>query len=252
MEKIILNEVRKPRLKNPVLVGGLPGIGNVGRIAAEYLVEKLKMKKMWDLFSQFFPPQVLIKENGEINLVRNSVYYKKFRDKPDLLVLLGDSQSTTQEGQYELSHYILTMLKNVNVSMIYTLGGYSTGRIVEDPRVLGAVTRKDLVPSLKKSGVVFPKGEPGGGIVGSAGLLLGLAKEMFSIDGVCLMGETSGYFADPKGAIKILVVLKEILDLDLDLKELQIKSKQIEEITGRIQEENQPYSPSGEDLGYFG
>ncbi|MHB8561966.1 MAG: PAC2 family protein, partial [Thermoplasmataceae archaeon] len=77
MEKIVVNQYKRPRLNNPVLIGGLPGIGNVGKIAAEYLIEKMKMEKMADIFSQYFPPQVFIGEDGVVHLVRNSIYYKK-------------------------------------------------------------------------------------------------------------------------------------------------------------------------------
>ena len=34
MEKIIINQYKRPKLKDPILIGGLPGIGNVGKIAA--------------------------------------------------------------------------------------------------------------------------------------------------------------------------------------------------------------------------
>ena len=49
-----------------------------------------------------------------------------------------------------------------------TLGGYSVGKIVEHPRVLGAVSDRKMLEVLKTADVVFPKGEPGGGIVGSS------------------------------------------------------------------------------------
>ena len=82
--------------------------------------------------------------------------------------------------------------------------------------------------------------------------MLGLGKEIFSMNGACLMGETSGYFADPKGAREIVRVLKGILGLDLDLTELEERSKQIEQITGRMQEDLQNKASKKEDLGYFG
>jgi hypothetical protein len=135
---------------------------------------------------------------------------------------------------------------------VYTLGGYSTGKIVDEPRVLGAVTDPAMIEKLKESGVVFPKGEPGGGIVGSAGVILGMSSEMFSIGGACLMGETSGYFADPKGAREVVKVLKNLLNLDINLEDLDERTKQIEQITGRMQEEAQTRAQPKEDLGYFG
>ncbi len=59
MEKIIFKKYEEPELENPILVSGLPGIGNVGKITADYFIEKLKMKKMADIFSEYLPPQVL-------------------------------------------------------------------------------------------------------------------------------------------------------------------------------------------------
>ncbi len=252
MEKIILNQYKRPRLTAPVLIGGLPGIGNVGKIAAEYLIEKLKMEKLADVYSQYLPPQVFIDDDGVVRLVRNSIYYKKLRGKNDLLVLVGDFQGTTQEGQYEISHLVLELAQKLNVSFIYTLGGYSTGKIVETPRVLGAVTDMEFLENLKENGVVFPKGEPGGGIVGSAGVMLGLGKEIFSMNGACLMGETSGYFADPKGAREIVRVLSDVLELKIDLSELEERSKQIEQITEKMQDDVQAKASQKDDLNYFG
>lgn len=252
MEKIVINQYKRPRLTSPVLVGGLPGIGNIGKIAAEYLVEKLKMEKYADVFSQYLPPQVFIDDSGVVKLVRNTIYYKKISGKSDLLILVGDFQGTTQEGQYEMSYQILDLAKKLNVSMIYTLGGYSTGKIVETPRVLGAVTSEDLLKNLQDNGVVFPKGEPGGGIVGSAGVMLGLGKELFNLPGACLMGETSGYFADPKGAKEVVKVLVSLLGLNVDLSDLEERSRQIEQITEKMQEDVQGKVQQKEDLGYFG
>ena len=63
---------------------------------------------------------------------------------------------------------------------------------------------------LKGYGVEFKPNEPGGGIVGASGLLLGLG-ELRGIDAACLMGVTSGYLVDPKSAQAVLKVLCKIL-----------------------------------------
>ncbi len=252
MEKILIKQYKKPKLNSPMLIGGLPGIGNVGKIAAEYIVEKLKMQKLLEIFSQYFPPQVFVSEEGVTYLVRNSVYYKKLPGRSDLMVLVGDFQGTTQEGQYELSYNTLEVLSKFNLKTIYTLGGYSMGKIVESPRVLGAVTDNSMISSLSSLGVVFPKGEPGGGIIGSAGVILGLGKELFSIDGACLMGETSGFFADPRSALNVLKILSKIIKVEMDLSDMEARSQQMEQITGKAAEEFQQRSQQREDLGYFG
>ena len=252
MDSIIMIEKEWPELNNPILVEGLPGVGNVGKLAAEHLVEQLKAVKFADIYSKFFPPQVLVDDNGLIRLVSNELYYvKRSGETPDLVVLIGDYQGLTPEGQYELSYHMLQVSKRLGVKRIYTLGGYGIGRIVENPRVLGAATDAALVEEMKEKGVVFSKGEPGSGIVGASGLLLGLGKTQ-GFEAICLMGETSGYFVDPKGAEGVLKILSNILSVDVDFSALRDKAEQIDALASKIKEIEAPQVPKKEDLGYIG
>lgn len=123
--------------------------------------------------------------------------------------------------------------------------------MVETPRVLGAATSKELVEEMKEKGVIFSKGEPGSGIVGASGLLLGLGK-IAGQRAVCLMGETSGYFVDPKGAEAVLRILANILNVQIDFSELETKAEQIDLITSKLKEAEAPAEPRREDLGYIG
>ena len=66
------------------------------------------------------------------------------------------------------------------------------------------------------------------------------------------MGETSGYFADPKGAKELVKVLTKLLGIKVDVKDLEIRSKQIEQITEKMQEEAINKGQKKDDLGYFG
>lgn len=250
MDSIEIHYDEKPKLNDPVFIEGLPGIGNVGKLAAEHLIDQLKGKKFAAIVSKHFPPQVVIEENGVIRLVDNQLYYVKRKGKPDLVILVGDYQGLTPEGQYELSDFILKELKSLKVKRIFTLGGYGIGRMIRKPRVLGAATGEDLVKEMKDLGVVFSRNEPGAGIVGASGLLLGLGK-YYGMESVCLMGETSGYFVDPKSAQAVLEVLAKILDVEVDYEELEAKAKQIDSITARLKEIEAKVDKE-EDLGYIG
>jgi len=248
--KMIVTEM--PVLEEPVLVEGLPGVGNVGKLAAEHLVEQLKATKFADIYSKYFPPQVLVDDEGLIRLVSNELFYSKGEGKrPDLIILVGDYQGLSPEGQYELSDHVLTVMKGMGVKRLYTLGGYGVGKMLDKPRVLGAATDKELVEEMKEKGVIFSKGEPGSGIGGASGLLLGLGK-IYGMRSVCLMGETSGYFVDPKGAEAVLRVLTSILNVEVDYKALEEKAEQIETITSKLKEIEAPISTKKEDLGYIG
>jgi hypothetical protein len=105
---------------------------------------------------------------------------------------------------------------------------------------------------MKKYGAIFKKNEPGGGIVGASGLLLGLGK-LRGLEGTCFMGETPGYLVDPKSAKAILKILMKITNVDLNLSELEKKAKEIEYIAHQLREmESLSKEKSSEDLGYFG
>ena len=248
--KMIVTEM--PVLEDPILVEGLPGVGNVGKLAAEHLVEQLKATKFADIYSKYFPPQVLVDDEGLIRLVNNELYYSKGEGKrPDIVIPVGDYQGLSSEGQYELSDHVLNVMKGLGVKRVYTLGGYGVGKMLDKPRVLGAATDKELVEEMKEKGVIFSKGEPGSGIVGASGLLLGLGK-IYGMRSVCLMGETSGYFVDPKGAEAVLRILTGILNVEVDYKALEEKAEQIETITSKLKEIEAPTTPKKEDLGYIG
>jgi uncharacterized protein (TIGR00162 family) len=253
MENIILQTYEKPKLKSPVFVEGLPGVGNVGKLAAEHLIDEMKAKKFAAIFSKHFPPQVVVNEEGLVKLVSNELYYHKAKDKQhkDLVFLVGDYQGLTPEGQYELSDFILKITKDYGVKQMFTLGGYGMGRMVQKPRVFGAATDNELIEEMKKHGVVFASGEPGTGIVGASGLLLGLGQ-FYGMKSVCLMGETSGYLVDPKSAQAVLEVLGKILDIEIDFTELAVKAKQVDSITQKLKEIEAPREEQDDQLGYIG
>jgi hypothetical protein len=252
MEDIIAVFKERPKLKDPIFVEGLPGVGNVGKLAAEHLVDQLKAVKFVEMFSKYFPPQVLVTDAGTIRLVSNELFYvMRPQMKNDLVIMTGDYQGLTPEGQYALSDRTLQIVKELGVNRIYTLGGYGLGKMIEKPRVLGAASDLELVDEMKTFGVTFSKGEPGSGIVGASGLLLGLGN-LYGMRSVCLMGETSGYFVDPKGAQAVLEVLAKILGVTIDFSDLEQKAQQIDAITSKLKEIEAPAVPKREDLGYIG
>jgi hypothetical protein len=250
MKDLLIVTHEEPELRKPILVEGLPGVGNVGKLAAEHMISKLGAKKFISIYSKHFPPQVLIGNDGVIRLVSNDLYYHKRENGPDIIILSGDYQGISQEGQYDISYEVLDIFQKFNGSRLFTLGGWSVGKLVSQPRVLGAATTPGFVAELKEAGVEFSRDEPAGGIVGAAGLLLGLGQ-LRSIEAACLMGETSGYFSDPKSAQAILEILGKLINVEMDFTELEQHSKEIDDLTASLNEIKPPVSKSDE-LRYIG
>lgn len=249
--------LEKPRLRKPVLVEGLPGIGNVGRVAAGYLVSELKMKKFAELYSPHFLPLVLLQNDAVAGMLKCEFYY--YRGKRDIVILTGDTQSITPEGHYEICDKILDFAGKLGVKEIITLGGFAEGREIVEPRVIGAVNDRKLLKKYDKLGIDFGKEHPIGTIVGASGLLLGLGK-LYNIDALCLMGETFGLplVTDPKAADRLLHVLVKILGMKVDMSKLEKTIKEMEERIEKtdkihkkmLQELSEP--KKGEDIKYIG
>lgn len=231
MKKTIIVEKVDVELKNPILVEGLPGLGMVGKITVKYLIKQLKAKKFAELYSPHFAYYVLVNDKGSIKLLNNEFYYWKNKaGESDLILLTGDSQAQTIEGQYEVADSIIEFARKKNVSMLITVGGYRKD-VVETPQVLASATSPEVLKKALEAGSqINPPGSP---VVGAAGLLLGLAK-FKGIDGVCLLGETPGYIPDPKAAKSILVILMRMLNLKLDLTDIDKEITKIVEIEEKI------------------
>ncbi|MFQ6052260.1 MAG: proteasome assembly chaperone family protein [Candidatus Hydrothermarchaeota archaeon] len=236
MKEAIVKIYVEPKLENPILIEGLPGIGHVGKLAAEHMINEIDAKKFADLFSPDFPPQILVKEDGTIKLMSNEFYFYKGKGShPDLIFVVGNTQGLTSQGQYDIVSKILDVVEKYNTKQIFTLGGYGTGRIVKKPRVFGATTDLSLIKEMEKYGIDFETEDERGGIVGTSGLLLGVG-ELRGMNGVCLMGETSGYLVDAKSAKAVLEVLTKILKIEIDLDELENRAKEAEKTLPRIYE----------------
>lgn len=255
MKETIIKVIKKVKLEDPILIEGLPGVGHVGKLVAEHIVEELNAEKIIEIYSPHFPPQVLINDDFIAELVKNEVYAYKSDNKIDILIVVGDHQSVTNEGHYEVSGIILDIAQEYDVKRIYTLGGYGTGQLVENGTVLGAVNNTDMIEEMKKYGIEFRDNEPAGGIVGVSGLILGMSR-FRNIDAACLMGITSGYLVDPKSAQAVLDVLCEILDLEIDTQALEDRAKEMEKIIAKIVEIEQMQMQheigADEDLRYIG
>ncbi len=232
MKETYIKQFTEIQPNNPVLIEGLPGLGLVGKIALRYLIKQLKAKKIAYLYSPHFPYFVLVNKKGNVRLLRGAFYYFKNPNGNDLILFTGDSQSQTIEGQYEIADQILAFSEKHNVKTIATIGGYRM-EPKEKPKVFIAATSKEVLDKAIQSGATLStSGSP---IVGTAGLILGLAK-FKKISALCLLGETRGYLPDPLAAKSVLEVLKSTFNFDLDLTGLNEEIARAETMVTRLQQ----------------
>ena len=250
MDDIEIDEVATPELDDPVLIEGLPGVGHVGKLAAEHLLEEFDGELVRRVYSTEFPPQVDVDGDGVAELTC-AEFHAVETDGADLLVLTGDHQAGSNAGHYRLTSTFLDIAEEFGATRAYALGGVPTGELVEEYTVLGAVSDGDLTDDLKDADVEFRPDEPAGGIVGVSGLVLGLGGRR-GFDAACLMGETSGYLVDPKSARAVLEVLQTVLEFDVDYESLEDRADEMEEVVGKIREMQDGPAVPDDDLRYIG
>ncbi len=250
MDDIEIDEVATPELDDPVLIEGLPGVGHVGKLAAEHLLEEFDGELVRRVYATEFPPQVNVDGDGVAELTC-AEFHAVETGGADVLVLTGDHQAGSNAGHYTLTTTFLDIAESFGATRAYALGGVPTGELVEEYTVLGAVSDIDLVEDLEAAGVEFRPDEPAGGIVGVSGLVLGLGGRR-GFDAACLMGETSGYLVDPKSARAILEVLESRLDFEIDYESLEDRAEEMEEVVGKIREMQEGPAVPDDDLRYIG
>ncbi|AMK14329.1 PAC2 family protein [methanogenic archaeon mixed culture ISO4-G1] len=233
MENIITYDCR-PDLKNVVFIEGLPGVGNVGKLAADFMSCKLEAKRMATILSSDLPPQVFVDNESYVYSACNELWYVKDVKDHDIIFLVGDFQASTPQGQFELAKFIFERIVKYDPQLIITLGGYGIGEIVNQPRVLGTTNDQKIRSKLEKVGVTFVPNEPQGGIIGAAAMFLALACE-YDIAAACLMGETSGFLVDHKSAKCVVNVLSKFLKVKVDTSDMDDNVKQIEQINQEVE-----------------
>lgn len=248
-----IKQFSNPGLKNPILIEGLPGIGNVGKIAVDFIVDSLDAEKLLEINSYNFPNSVFVNESNLVDLPKIELFYKK-RKENDLLFLAGDVQPSDEESCYEFCDKILEIFSKYNGKEIVTLGGIGLPNIPKQPKVYCTANNKKIIKKYKTNnlnpnifGVVGP-------IVGVTGLLVGLADKK-DISSIALLAQTFGHpsYLGIRGARELLNILDQKLNLKLDLSELDKEIKDIEKNirTKKVTKLSKGIKPK-EEVSYIG
>lgn len=230
--QLIPSTKKIPTLHKPILLEGLPGIGNVGKVAVDFIKDELGAVKLFDVFSNTFPHSVFVNEKNLIELPSIEMYYKAFNDKKknDLIFLVGDVQPIDEVSSYDFCDTILDFLGEQNGVELITIGGIGLQTIPKKPKVYCTANELPIIKRYKEGtqvsdklyGVVGP-------IVGVSGLLPGLAGKR-KIPSIIFLAETFGHpmYLGIKGAREVVKILTKKLQLPMDLKKLDHEIEQIE------------------------
>lgn len=226
----IVSLQERPELNNPVLIEGLPGIGFIANIAALHLIRELKAKPFAKIRCSSFQDFAVSAEKGQIRHPVNELYYYKGdKESRDLIILYGNTQALTAEGQYELCGRILDVSEDLGCRYLITLGGFKREQEIRKPELYFAATDKKIASELLEIGAKIIKGQ----IFGVAGLLVGIGR-LRGFRGFCLLAETLGLYPDKTATHEVLNVVCGMLNLRVNHDSLESTVKNTQNLLGNF------------------
>tara|TARA_Y100000310_G_scaffold340574_1_gene436893 strand:- start:9125 stop:9904 length:780 start_codon:yes stop_codon:yes gene_type:complete len=213
-----LNKTSSMKKGNSILIEGLPGVGNVGKIAVEYLIGALNAKKVYEINSEDLPHYAFVNEDNLIELPTVEIYSAKINGK-NIMLLSGDIQPQSESSCYSFCNNILDTFEKSKGEEIITLGGIAMKDLSNNPEIYLTANNKNMLKKYKtneRSGRELH--EFIGPIVGVTGILPGLARKR-NIPAVTMLIET---FENPNhvGITEAKKIIKHLnKKLNLKLKE---------------------------------
>jgi uncharacterized protein (TIGR00162 family) len=240
----------KPKLNDPILIEGLPGIGFVANIATLHLISELKAKRFAEIVSASFQDFAVTTEAGGARTPINELYYCKREDGGrDLILWYGNTQALTTFGQYELCGKVLDIAQELDCRFVISIGGFKKDEVPTVPAMYSAATDQETLKEALDLGTKVMVGH----IFGIAGLLIGLSK-LRKIRGFALLVDTLGMYPDANAARHALTILGKYLNLNVDLSQLDgtaDKTKKILEAFGLIRNIAEEKKKEEQQLRWF-
>ncbi len=229
--KIKLNK----KLPNkPIILSGMPGMGNVAKITVDYIIEEKKLEPLGFIYGKYMPNSVVVNENNTIDLPKFYIYSFKNKKKEDIVLLTGESQPICEEGNYEFAELILSLF-NYKVKEIITLAGRGLQTVPKEIKVFVLSNNLKYHSKIMKEIIKYDKDiqkesyKMVSTITGLAGILPAYSK-IYNINGFCLMADT---YADPfflsfNSSLKLLKIIMKYLNFDVNLTELEKEAEKID------------------------
>lgn len=251
-----IQNLKRVKLKSPILIEGLPGIANVGKIVVDYLIEELQATKIMTFFSYDLPNSVFVNENNLVELPKIEMYHKKINGK-DFLFLAGDVQPSSEKASYLFSEIILNLVDKHGCKEIITLGGIGLSEPPDKPIVFCAGNNEKFVKKFLEKGAKNNVYGLVGPIIGISGLLIGMSNKR-KIKATALLAETFGHpmYLGLKGARSTIKVLNKVYEFKVNLrslnKEIKLVEQEEDEISGNSKSASLQKIKKLKEINYIG
>ena len=236
------------KLDRPFLVEGFPGVGLVGKIAVDHMIDALDMTYYASVDSCEDLPRLATYEAGDYE-VRPPI--RIYADESQNLLALKSDVPMSRSAAEPVSKCLVNWFADQDVTPLL-LSGQPTDEKSTPPELFGVATG-DAGEHLDAAGVDRPTER--GAVSGPTGALLARASEL-DMDAVGLVVESNKQFPDPE-ASRVLIenAISPIADVEVSLAELVEHADEIsaarEKLAERMQEVGEEESTQAKPLRMF-
>ncbi|WP_336328095.1 proteasome assembly chaperone family protein [Halovenus sp. HT40] len=233
-------------LDSPMLVEGLPGVGIVGKIATDHLVENFEMEYYASCHCDGLPRTAVYEEGDRSIRPPVRIYADEQRD----LLALQSDVPVSPESAPEFASCVTGWLADNDVLPIY-LSGLPQEKA--DPPKMYGVGVGAAQDRLADHDIDAPS--ESGMISGPTGALLAEAGEQ-ELAAIGIVVQANPQFPDPEAARTVLVnAIEPLLSVDIDTDKLVDQAEEIaearEKLAQRMQEATQQESSQAKPLGMY-
>ena len=246
MAQIVVHET-DIELDRPTLIEGLPGVGLVGKIATDHVVDSLEMTHYASVQCEGLPQLAVYHEGDSGVRAPVRVYADEDRD----LLALQSEVPVSPRGATEFAECVTGWLADNEVTPIFLSGRPSEDR-VDVPELFGIATG-DGARLLSEAEIEDPTET--GAVSGPTGALLAKAAEI-DLSGVGLVVESDPQFPDPAAA-RVLIDrgIEPIAGVEVDTDALVDRAEEIREqrerLAQRMQEVGDDQSTQAQPLRMY-
>lgn len=201
--------------KGVTIVEGFPGVGLVGTIATEYLVQQLKAKQVGMITGEKIPPMVAVHDR---KVVRPLAFF--YDEKKNILIL--HVLSSIPGAENDIANLLVKYAKKWGAKEIISLESVGIPlEMSQKHRGFYYTNSKKDQKKFKEMGLEPLK----------EGIIMGVTGALMLQEDVpltCLFAETHTRLPDSKAAATVMEALNEYLDLKIDVKPLLQSAKKFE------------------------
>lgn len=200
--------------KTSTLLHAVPGVGNVGKVVTDALVNTHESVLIARILHPDLPPHATLDDEGLLTPPSLNIHKVNLPSGDEILTLNSNFQPLTPAGQYEVASALLDCCRNSEIEKMYILAGLSADPGCEAVHVVCS-SKEDMI-AMEGLGISVSKEHPSAGIIGMTGMVSSLAPT-FDQPSACIIAETIGTSVDTVAADRLVQFIKNEIGLDLGL-----------------------------------